>query len=252
MITFNNFIDNNENISVIERRGIFTVYEHLTDLSVNPMEAQTKYFMSQMNCTAKQVKIELQNNAVRLFPGAMQVITGNVDSKTGITGAGDLLGKFVKSKMTGDTAIKPVYSGTGIIITEPTYLYPIVLSTAEFGGALTCDDSMFLACDDEVKDTVQARSNISSAVLGGEGLFNLMLQGSGYCVLKSHCPKEELFEVILENDVIKIDGNNAVAWSSSLSFTVERSSKTLAGSAVNGEGLVNVYRGTGRILMSPL
>lgn len=50
---------------------------------------------------------------------------------------------------------------------------------------------------------------------------------------------------------MKIDGNMAIAWSNSLKFTVERSSKSLMGSAVSGEGLVNVYRGTGRILMAP-
>ena len=52
--------------------------------------------------------------------------------------------------------------------------------------------------------------------------------------------------------MVKIDGDNAIAWSKSLEFTVERSSKTLIGSAVNGEGLVNVYRGTGKILVAPL
>ena len=55
----------------------------------------------------------------------------------------------------------------------------------------------------------------------------------------------------LENDVVKIDGNMAIAWSGSLNFTVEKSSKSLLGSAVSGEGLVNVYRGTGKILMAP-
>lgn len=44
----------------------------------------------------------------------------------------------------------------------------------------------------------------------------------------------------------------AIAWSPSLKFTVERSSKTLIGSAASGEGLVNVYRGTGKILMTPV
>ena len=53
-------------------------------------------------------------------------------------------------------------------------------------------------------------------------------------------------------EVIKIDGNMAVAWSDTLSFTVERSGKTLLGSAASGEGLVNVYRGTGKILMAPV
>ena len=70
--------------------------------------------------------------------------------------------------------------------------------------------------------------------------------------LESNVPEDELIEVILENDELKIDGNLAVCWSSNLEFTVERSTKTLVGSAVSGEGLVNVYRGTGRVLMCPV
>ena len=85
-----------------------------------------------------------------------------------------------------------------------------------------------------------------------EGLFNLCLEGSGHAVLNSSCPIKELYEITLDNDCIKIDGNNAVCWSRSLAFTVERSGKSLIGSAASGEGLVNVYRGTGKILVAPL
>ena len=70
--------------------------------------------------------------------------------------------------------------------------------------------------------------------------------------LKSRKEEEELIEIELENDELKIDGNLAVCWSSNLDFTVERTTKTLVGSAVSGEGLVNVYRGTGRVLMCPV
>lgn len=76
--------------------------------------------------------------------------------------------------------------------------------------------------------------------------------GSGVAALESNVPCEELVEVELNGDELKIDGNLAVCWSSSLSFTVERSTKTLLGSAVSGEGLVNVYRGTGKVLMCPV
>ena len=55
----------------------------------------------------------------------------------------------------------------------------------------------------------------------------------------------------LQDDEVRIDGNMAIAWSGSLNFTVEKSGKSLLGSAVSGEGLVNVYRGTGKILMAP-
>lgn len=121
----------------------------------------------------------------------------------------------------------------------------------EWGG-LVLEDGLFLACDGRIQQNVVARSNLSSAALGGEGLFNLCLNGSGIAVLESPVPMEELIVFEVENDEIKIDGNMAIAWSKTLQFTVERSSKSLIGSAVSGEGLVNVFRGTGKILMSPL
>ena len=58
--------------------------------------------------------------------------------------------------------------------------------------------------------------------------------------------------VLINNDVLKVDGNFAIAWSDTLNFTVEKSTRSLIGSAVSSEGLVNVYRGTGRVLLAPL
>ena len=113
------------------------------------------------------------------------------------------------------------------------------------------DDGLFLACDNTLTQKVVARNNVSSAVFGGEGLFNLSLSGDGILVCESNCPMEELYEIELENDTLKIDGNMAIAWSGSLDFTVEKAGKSLIGSAVSGEGLVNVYRGTGKVLMAP-
>lgn len=117
---------------------------------------------------------------------------------------------------------------------------------------MTIEDGMFLACEGTVKNKVVARRTLSSAALGNEGLFNLSLYGTGAVALESNVPAEELIEIELDNDELKIDGDMAVCWSTNLDFTVERSSKTLLGSAINGEGLVNVYRGTGRVLMSPV
>ena len=123
---------------------------------------------------------------------------------------------------------------------EPTYKHILLENVEDWEGGLVLDDGLFLACEDSVNQTVVARSNLSSAVLGNEGLFNLALKGRGVAVLESNV------------HVVKIDGNFAVAWSGSLKFTVEKSTKSLIGSAVSGEGLVNVYRGTGRILMAPV
>lgn len=122
---------------------------------------------------------------------------------------------------------------------------------ASWNGAVVLDDGLFLACDSKLKHKAVARSTFSSAVAGNEGLFNLSLSGQGIFCIEAECPKEELVEISLQDDVLKIDGNYAIAWSASLQFTVERSGKSLIGSAASGEGLVNVYRGTGKVLMMP-
>ena len=159
--------------------------------------------------------------------------------------------RAVRGKASGESAIKPEYTGDGLLVLEPTYKHLILMDAADWGGSVVLDDGLFLACESSLQHKAVMRSNLSSAVAGGEGLFNLSLNGSGIFCIESDCPKEELIEITLQNDVLKVDGNYAIAWSKSLDFTVERSGKSLIGSAASGEGLVNVYRGTGKVLMMP-
>ena len=126
------------------------------------------------------------------------------------------------------------------------------MDVEQWGAGITVEDGMFYACDGTVRQSLVSRRNLSSAALGNEGLFNLSLSGRGIAALESNVPEEELIAIDLNNDEIRIDGNMAVCWTSSLQFTVEMSTKSIVGSAVSGEGLVNVYRGTGRVLMSPV
>ena len=244
----------NENRKYAKSIGNFHVLEYVQDASVSPMNAMNEYFMSKMNVRRRQVVIDIdKDHSAIIQAGAMQWMGGNVRATSGIKGIGDFLGKAIKGAVTKETTVKPEYVGEGCLVLEPTYKYILLADVGKWGSAgMTIEDGMFLACDANVKSNVVARKNLSSAVLGGEGLFNLSLQGNGVAALESNVPENELIEVILENDELKIDGNLAVCWSSNLEFTVERSTKTLVGSAVSGEGLVNVYRGTGRVLMCPV
>ena len=244
----------NENRKFAKSIGNFHVLEYVQDASVSPMNAMNEYFMSKMGVRRRQVVIDIdKDHSAIIQAGAMQWMGGNVRATSGVKGIGDFLGKAIKGAVTKETAVKPEYVGEGCLVLEPTYKYIILADVGKWGSAgMTIEDGMFLACDANVKSNVVARKNLSSAVLGGEGLFNLSLQENGVAALESNVPEDELIEVILENDELKIDGNLAVCWSSNLEFTVERSTKTLVGSAVSGEGLVNVYRGTGRVLMCPV
>ena len=182
----------------------------------------------------------------------MQWTVGNVNATTGIKGVGDLFGKALRGSVTGESAIKPEYTGNGLLVLEATYRHILLLDVGQWNESIVLDDGLFLACESSLKHKAVMRSNISSAVAGGEGLFNLGIVGRGVLCLECPCPREELVEIELDNDVLKVDGNMAIAWSGSLEFTIERSGKSLVGSAASGEGLVNVYRGTGRVLLAPV
>lgn len=251
MVSVNNFF-NNPNIKLIAQEGNVKVMEYQKDYTMNPMAAEPLFYCDKMGVKRRQVAIELKNSSCILSTGAMQWTLGNVQAQTDIKGVGDLFGKALKGAATGESAVKPLYSGNGLVVLEPTYKYILLENVQNWAGGIVLDDGMFLACDGTVQQKIARRSNFSSALAGGEGLFNLCLQGNGVAVLESPVPREELIEINLENDIIKIDGNYAVAWSGTLQFTTERSSKSLIGSAATGEGLVNVYRGTGKILMAPV
>ena len=244
----------NNNRKIISTINNFHVLEYVQDASVSPMNAIDEYFMSKMNVRRRQVVIDIsREHSAVIQAGAMQWMGGNVQATSGVKGLGDLFGKAIKGAVTKETAVKPEYVGEGFLVLEPTYKYIILQDVSKWGNVgMTIEDGMFLACDANVKRNIVARKTLSSAILGGEGLFNMSLQGNGAVALESNVPEDELIEIELENDELKIDGNLAVCWSSNLDFTVERTTKTLVGSAVSGEGLVNVYRGSGRVLMSPV
>lgn len=208
-----------DDVSVIAERGPFKVIQYDRDLSCTPEEAMTKYYMSQMYVTKKQLVCDTDRASVILSPGKMLWTIGKVKATSGIKGVGDAVGKFFSSKVTGEQMVKPEYEGPGLIVCEPTYKHIVLMDLDEWGGAVTVDDGLFYACEGSTKIKTVARSTISSAVMGGEGLFNTCL-----VALECRCPED-------------------------LRFTVEKSGKSLLGSAVSGEGFVNVY--SGRVLLVP-
>ena len=243
----------NANRHFTKKMGHFSVLEYDRDLSVNFFNAEAEYFSAEMGVHRRQLVINMSgSNSAVVQAGAMQWMAGNVVATSGVKGVGDFFGKALRGAVTKESAVKPEYKGSGILVLEPTYKHIILVNVEQWGPGITVEDGMFYACDGTVRQNLVSRRNLSSAALGSEGLFNLSLSGQGVAALESNVPEEELIAIDLNNDEVRIDGDMAVCWSSSLQFTVEMSTKSIVGSAVSGEGLVNVYRGTGRVLMSPV
>ena len=248
-----NLFDSSKLRRISQQVGEFSVVEYERDISTSPDFAQTAYFASEMNIRKKQLIIQLQKKrGVYVQAGEMQLMMGDINATTGVSGVGDFLKKTVGSIVTDETLVKPHYVGEGILVLEPTYRYILLENLSEWPDGIMIEDGMFLACEDDVEMAISGRKNVSSLLLGREGIFNSCFYGDGILALESPVPRDELIEVELEDNIIKIDGNMAIAWSPGLTLTVQKSMGTFIGSAVSKEGFVNVYEGTGKVLIAPV
>lgn len=216
--------------------------------STNTSAAMDLYYMEKQNMRARQVAVYLTNDTVSVEPGAMSYFQGGLEMISGVN-AGNALGRLFSGAVTGEGVAQPEYRGSGMLVLEPSFKHFLVLQLDR--EEIVVDKGMFYCAQGGVAVKPFMQRSISAALGGGEGLFQLSLSGSGLVVLECPVPSCEIDIIELNNDVLRVDGNFAVLRTASLQFTVERSAKSLLGSAVSGEGLVNVYRGTGSVWLAP-
>jgi uncharacterized protein (AIM24 family) len=143
-----------------------------------------------------QLRIRLDNDAVRTEPGLLQFLKGHLDfeSSTGMgEGMKGLMKGAIAAARTGETIFKPLYRGTGDIYLEPTlgHYWPMQLNNQ----TLYADQGLFCCCEDAVK-------------------------------VSAH----------------KVE---------SFSARVEKASNSLMGAVTTGEGLLQTFRGTGKVWIAP-
>ncbi len=251
MYTINNYPER-RGIKTLCQSGAFTVIEYRHEPIISPLDAQNAYFRDEMWIYKRQIICNLKKSNITLRSGTIQWAVGNINTVIGCKGIEDCAEYILYDSVKCKAGVKWECSGDGILVLEPTYQNILLINLDDWEGCIVLNESRFLACDNSLQHKAVSPLNLSSAVIGNEGMFELEIVGEGILCLESPCFKEELIKIELKNDVLKVDGNMAIAWSGSLEYTVERSGKTLIGSAASGEGLVNVYRGTGKVLLAPV
>ncbi len=247
-------IGTRQNVTVLNRIEYNGVVAEILEYqkllgSQKPTASSVLWFMEQQNIKVRQIALYINNDSVKIEAGSMSYFQGPLEMVSGLT-MGNAVGKMFKGAVTGESAAKPIYRGSGMLVLEPSFKHfiPFVLNPGE---EVIVDKGMFYVASESVKVEPVMQKNVSSALLGNEGLFQLSLKGPGLVILESPVPMCEIDIMNIQNDVLKVDGNFALLRTGNIDFTVEKSAKTLMGSAVSGEGLVNVYRGTGQIWLAP-
>ncbi len=187
-------------------------------------------------------RITLENASVTVEAGAMHYMLGNIQIQADLPSVGGM----IKSKLTKEKVVRPVYSGTGDVFLEPTFGECNILDLNNEEWIL--DRGSFLACDAGV--TIGMLTNKAwSGFFSGEGFFQTSVSGRGKVLFLSPGPLET---VELHGETLTVDGSFAVARTAGLEFKVERATKKLFSSWASGEGLVNTFRGSGKVLIAPV
>jgi uncharacterized protein (AIM24 family) len=190
------------------------------------------------------MKVTLQDETVRTESGALYYMRGAITMETKSPSVGGL----IKALATGESIFRPTYTGSGQLFLEPTFGGYHVF---EVGGKdWILEDGAYWVSESGVQLDV-FREKALTAFKSGEGFmdFQTKLSGHGKVAVCAQGPVEV---TQLQNEKLLVDGKYVLARESGLSYKVERSTKSLLGSATSGEGLLRTYEGTGTVMMAPI
>ena len=211
--------------------------------------AEHLYFANEAGMKLKMVKIELKDSSLRVEPGALYHMCGDLEM---VTSTGGGVFKGLARKMTsGESFFVNEIKGTGTIYLEPTFGHFLLHDIKKDAKGVICDKGMFFAGTSGLDIGAAIQKNISAGLFGGEGLFQTKVTGEGIAILFSPVPVEEIQEVELKNEKLSVDGNFALMRTDGVSFKAEKSSKSWLATSVSGEGLLQTFQGEGTVWIAP-
>lgn len=168
----------------------------------------------------------------------------NSSSKSNVVGAFKALGRSIssgesffitKALAIGDEAKITIAPGTTGTIKE------LIIGQEQW----FLNTGAFLASDNNVK-YIMKRQKLGGALLGGTGgLFIMKTQGAGTMLVSGY---GDIVEMELDgSEEFTIDNNHVLAWSEGLTYSIGVASGLFG--FKTGEGLVNRFRGSGRVLI---
>jgi uncharacterized protein (AIM24 family) len=174
---------------------------------------------------------------------------GNLKMQTS-TGGGIAHG-LARKMVAGESFFVNEIVGTGEIYFEPTFGYFFLHKIEKSEGGVIVDRSLFYAGTSGLDISAAIQNNLSSALWGGEGLFQTKIFGNGIAILCSPVPIQEIIKYKLSGEKLFVDGNFALMRSEEITFRVEKSSKSWISTSVSGEGMLQTFEGNGFVWIAP-
>jgi len=197
----------------------------------------------------KRIKISLNNGSCICEHGTLHYTSGDISVDANMGGLGGIIKKKIQNELTTTPTIRPKFVGSGEICLDPTWDYFSIIYLKN--ESVVVDKGLFYACEGSISLSVNVLKNVGAGLLGGEGFFQTKLSGTGWVVIATPVPPEEIQKFVIKDDKVVVDGNFAVLRKGDVDFQVRKSTNTFVGSIATGEKLLQTFTGTGEVWVCP-
>ena len=191
------------------------------------------------------VDIHIQHEMVRVESGALCYLIGDIAVHSKLVPS---FGGMIRSLMADESVYRPTYTGTGIITLESSLggFHAFRLR----GESWILERGTYWASEGAIEVKFHRERTLTS-LWAGEGLVYLQTKVSGYgqVVLTTRGPVEEL--TLQPDQEFVAEGNYVVCRTAEVGFGIRRPTKNYLGRFTSGEGFVRVFKGPGRLLITP-
>ena len=241
-------LKSNENVEVSAQAGLFTVLEvqdvpkakfSKTNAPVMDVWAANMLQHEKRQLIAQLVESEvvMNDNALSWMVGECSIISeesGRFNLKPILNKSGNSLSGLIRIKGDGTIALKAIDD------------HLMLVNMRDWLEGLICDRDHFEASEGQIKVTCELTTSIPSAQNPQQGIQYISFVGPGIVAIRIPCLSSQLVLVEIEQDELRIEGDNAVAWSKTLEFSVSEEPSDVSQQTKR----IQVFKGTGKILLS--
>ena len=220
------------------------------NISSRPDVAAIAFYAQQMGLRLRQLRITLSGGGAVIEPGMLQFSKGTITTNTSAGGAWGMLKRVLEQRLNNESVFRTTFQGNGEIYTEPTFDH-YLLTRIQPGEEAVVDDGRYIASEQGVDTSLAIKKNISSFIFSKDEAIRTRISGSGWCVVQSPVAASDILRVDLNNEELRVDGEIVVLRKGTIEQRVEVATKSLVGLVTSGEGLVNVFHGSGQVWLAP-
>jgi uncharacterized protein (AIM24 family) len=189
----------------------------------------------------RQVRIDLEDETVRIAHGALSNYFGEIGFKPRLPGAGDLF----RSLFTKESRIRPYLSGTGRIHLQPSLSGYHLLDVRD-GERWILEPGVYWASEASVRLGLR-RDPFWASLWAGDGFFawKTTLAGAGHAAINAPGPVEV---VDIEDAELRAQGRLVLGRTDGLRFRSYKAAP-FPRSLISGQSRLRVFEGTGKVLV---